>query len=142
MKTLITAFMVGVLFAIGLGISGMTDPEKVIGFLNFFGGWDPSLLFVMMGAIGVHVFAYRLVGRRQAPFFSAEWHFSKKTQITKSLVVGAVLFGLGWGLAGYCPGPAVASVVTLEARPLIFVLSMVVGMFLYKFFDSKFKFYR
>ena len=138
MKNTITAFWVGVLFAIGLGLSGMTQPQKVIGFLDVFGAWDPSLLFVMAGAVGVHFFAYRWSLKRDSPLFSTKWHVPTKQEITSSLVVGSVLFGMGWGLAGYCPGPALTSLASLNTKPLIFVISMITGMYLFCLFDRFF----
>lgn len=139
MKNVVTAFAVGFLFALGLGISGMTQPQKVVGFLNLFGGWDPSLMFVMGGAIGVHFFTFKLIRRRKSPLFSAEWHVPTKTEITPALVLGSILFGIGWGLGGFCPGPALASLGSFELRPFIFVVSMFVGMILFKVVDKKFK---
>lgn len=133
--SLLTSFSVGVLFAIGLVISGMTDPSKVIGFLDVFGGWDSSLLFVMGGAVGVHFVLYRLARKRSTPLFSGVWHIPNKKEITPSLVIGSLLFGLGWGVAGYCPGPAWVSLMSFQVEPLIFVLSMVVGMWLFKLLD-------
>lgn len=135
MKNAITAFWVGVLFAFGLGLSGMTQPQKVLGFLDFFGSWDPSLLFVMGGAVGVHFIAYRWSLHRTSPLFSAKWHVPTKKEITSALVTGSFLFGIGWGLAGYCPGPALTSLASFQIKPLVFVLSMIVGMYLFKVFD-------
>ncbi|MBY0384092.1 YeeE/YedE family protein [bacterium] len=132
MKNSITAFGVGVLFAIGLGLSGMTQPQKVIGFLDLFGDWDPSLLFVMGGAVGVHFFAYRWSLQRTSPLFSLHWHIPNKKEITPSLIFGSLLFGVGWGIAGYCPGPSLTSLVTLSWQPILFVASMISGMYLYR----------
>ena len=136
MKSLIVSFTVGLLFAIGLGVSGMTQPEKVIGFLDIFGTWDPSLMFVMVGAIGIHSVAYLFIKKTQKPILSSEWHLPKQSQITKSLIFGSLLFGIGWGLAGYCPGPALVSIVTLQNEVLVFILSMIIGMVLYKFYSK------
>ena len=138
MKNTITAFGVGLLFAVGLGLSGMTQPQKVLGFLDILGGWDPSLLFVMVGAIGVHFFTYRWSLQRTSPLFSAQWHVPTKKEITSSLVIGSLLFGVGWGLAGYCPAPAITSLATLQMKPFVFVVSMVVGMYAFRLFDSVF----
>jgi uncharacterized membrane protein YedE/YeeE len=140
MKTGIAAFIVGFIFAIGLGISGMTQPVKVVGFLDLFGAWDPSLIFVMVGAIAVHSITYRLIRRRSSPLLVSEWHVPTKKELTPSLIIGSVLFGVGWGLGGFCPGPAVTSLASLEARPLIFVISMLAGMFLFRVLDQKLKF--
>lgn len=140
MKNAFAALVVGFIFAIGLGISGMTQPQKVVGFLDLFGKWDPSLIFVMVGGIIVHFATYKLIRRRKSPMLSTVWHVPTKKKITPALVSGALLFGIGWGLGGYCPGPAVTSLASLETKPLIFVLSMLVGMFLFRQLDSKFKF--
>jgi len=136
MKNSISAFIVGLIFALGLGISGMTQPQKVIGFLDIFQNWDPSLMFVMVGAIAVHGVLYRLIRRRTTPLFSPKWHVPENKEITKSLVIGSVIFGFGWGLAGYCPGPALTSLASFESRPLIFVASMLLGMLAFKFFNK------
>lgn len=139
MITLITSFVVGFIFAIGLGVSGMTQPQKVVGFLDLFGSWDPSLIFVMVGAIAVHFVTYKLIRKRKSPLFAADWQVPTKTDITPALVIGSTIFGLGWGLAGYCPGPALTSLASFELRPVIFVASMLVGMSLFKVLDKKLK---
>jgi uncharacterized membrane protein YedE/YeeE len=138
MKNSATAFSVGVLFAMGLGISGMTQPQKVIGFLDIFGSWDPSLLFVMGGAVGVHWFTYRWILKRSVPLLAAQWHIPNKKDLTPSLVFGSLLFGVGWGMAGYCPGPALTSLASLQLKPVYFVLSMIAGMYLFRLFDKFF----
>lgn len=132
MNNKIAAAIVGFLFAVGLGISSMTDPQKVLSFLDIFGKWDPSLAFVMIGAILVHFFSYRLIRKRKSPVFSSEWHVPPDSKITPSLIGGALIFGVGWGLAGYCPGPALTSIATLDSRPLVFVAGMILGMLLFK----------
>ncbi len=139
MKNSIASFVVGFIFAIGLGISGMTQPQKVVGFLNLFGGWDPSLIFVMGGAVAVHFITYRLIRRRPSPLLATNWQVPTKTEITPALVVGAVLFGVGWGLGGFCPGPAMTSLMSFESRPVVFVVSMLVGMLIFKAVDKKLK---
>jgi uncharacterized membrane protein YedE/YeeE len=139
MKSAIAALAVGFVFALGLGISGMTQPKKVVGFLDLFGAWDPSLIFVMVGAIIVHLVIYKLIRRRTSPLFSVQWHVPTKKDITPALVVGALLFGVGWGLGGFCPGPAMTSLASLEGKPVIFVMSMLVGMYLFRLVDSKLK---
>ena len=128
MKNIITSFAAGALFALGLGISGMTQPTKVVGFLDVFGNWDPSLLFVIICAIAVHLVAYKLILKRKSPLFSDTWHLPTKTDITPSLLVGSMIFGLGWGLGGYCPGPAVVAMASLDIRPIFFAGSMIAGM--------------
>ena len=131
------AFVVGIIFAIGLGISGMTSPEKVFGFLDFFGRWDASLVFVMIGAVLVHLTAYRFIVRCKSPLFSSQWHLPTKKEITLPLISGSFLFGVGWGLAGYCPGPALVSLASFQSRPMIFFVSMIFGMLLFRLTDRR-----
>lgn len=131
MKTF-TAFLSGLIFAAGLAISGMTQPSKVIGFLDFTGDWDPSLMFVMLGAIAVHSVAYRLIRLRRGPIFDRDFRVPDEKKISKGVVIGSLIFGVGWGLSGYCPGPAVASLATLAIRPMVFVASMLAGMLLFR----------
>lgn len=138
MKRSWIALVVGLLFAIGLGLAGMTRPEKVIGFLDVFGNWDPSLIFVMLGAISVHFVIYQLSRQKTSPLLDVQWHLPQKKEVTPSLVFGSLLFGTGWGLAGYCPGPAIVSIVTLGKEALLFTASMVLGMLAFHIF-SKFK---
>lgn len=125
------SFAVGFIFAIGLAISGMTQPQKVISFLNPW-SWDPSLLFVMFGAIGVHLISYPLIRRRPSPLLDTQWHVPTRKDITARLVLGSALFGIGWGLAGFCPGPALTSLATGDLRVLAFVGAMIVGMLIFK----------
>jgi uncharacterized membrane protein YedE/YeeE len=139
MKNSLASFVVGFIFALGLGLSGMTQPQKVVAFLDVFGAWDPSLMFVMLGSIIVHFISYKLIRKRTSPLLSPDWHVPTKREITKPLVFGALMFGVGWGLAGYCPGPAVTSLSTFDSRTLIFVASMIVGMYIFKFVDKKLK---
>lgn len=137
MKQNIISFIVGIIFALGLGLSGMTQPQKVIGFLDLFGNWDPSLMFVMGGAIGVHALVYFLVRKKARPLFEEQWSIPSKKEITPALVIGAILFGMGWGLAGYCPGPAITSLATLSNSVFLFVGSMLTGMIVFKLVDSQ-----
>lgn len=124
----IIEFLVGLLFGLGLLISGMADPAKVLGFLDLAGRWDPSLAFVMAGAIAVGVFAFSVAKRRTTSFFGDAMHLPKATQIDRRLVLGSAVFGAGWGLAGFCPGPALVSMASGEAKAAVFVAAMVVGM--------------
>jgi uncharacterized membrane protein YedE/YeeE len=126
------AFVSGLLFAIGLAIAGMTQPAKVIGFLDVTGSWDPSLAFVMIGAIAVYFVANRLVQRRTAPLVGAAFHLPTRRDLEPRLVVGAGLFGIGWGLAGYCPGPGLSALGTGGFRALMFVASMAAGMLIFE----------
>ncbi len=139
MKNSLASLFVGFLFALGLGLSGMTQPQKVVGFLDVFGNWDPSLMFVMIGAISVHFVLYKVIRRRKSPLFSIDWQVPSKKEITPALVLGAFIFGIGWGLGGYCPGPAITSLASFESRPLIFVISMLIGMLLFNLMDKKLK---
>lgn len=123
------AFGAGVIFAIGLALSGMTTPANVIAFLDIFGSWDPTLAFVMGGAIAVHAPIYWLYIRgREAPTFARSFGLPTRRDIDRPLIVGAVLFGAGWGLAGFCPGPAVASLASGSSTVMWFVVAMLVGM--------------
>ena len=127
----VAAFGAGLVFAFGLGLSGMTDANKVIAFLNLAGDWDPSLAFVMVGAIGVHLAFFRWVVNRPSPLFAEAFRIPTTQDITAPLVVGAGLFGVGWGLGGYCPGPALVSTTSLGSSALVFASSMIAGMVLF-----------
>ncbi|WP_300650985.1 YeeE/YedE family protein [Hydrogenophaga sp.] len=128
----ITEFFVGLLFGLGLLLSGMTDPAKVLGFLDLFGTWDPSLAFVMGGAIAVGFFAFALARKRTTNFLGGALHLPKATQIDQRLVLGGLTFGAGWGLAGFCPGPGIVSMASGEVKAAVFVAAMLVGMVLYE----------
>lgn len=125
------SFAVGFLFAVGLAVSGMTQPQKVIGFLNPW-DWDPSLLFVMIGAIGVHFVSYLLVKRKSSPLLDTKWHIPTRKDVTARLLIGSALFGVGWGLAGFCPGPALTSLGSGDARSFLFVGAMIAGMYMFR----------
>jgi uncharacterized protein len=125
---ILAALAAGLLFGIGLGVAGMTRPTKVLAFLDVAGAWDPSLAFVMIGAIGVHAVAVVIARRRGRPLASAKFHWSDKTAIDAPLLGGAAVFGLGWGLGGFCPGPALASAASGNGLAIAFVLAMIVGM--------------
>ncbi|MBV2168333.1 MAG: YeeE/YedE family protein [Bdellovibrio sp.] len=142
MKKSFAALVAGFIFALGLEISGMTQPQKVIGFLDIFGSWDPSLIFVMVGAIGLHCITYKLIRLRKAPLLSSDWYVPTKKEITPALIIGSIIFGIGWGLSGVCPGPAITSLASFEFSPLVFVASMLTGMCLFKQADLIFKFKR
>jgi uncharacterized membrane protein YedE/YeeE len=136
MKSVLASFFSGVIFAVGLGIGGMTQPAKIIGFLDFSGNWDPSLAFVMIGAIGVHFFFYLMLRKRTAPLFSPLFSVPTRREIDARLVGGAAIFGLGWGIGGYCPGPALTSLGSGNSSPVIFSLAMIAGMFFYEWIDA------
>lgn len=132
MKKLFVAFFGGALFSIGLGVSGMTDPNKVIGFLDVTGSWDPSLAFVMGGAMVPNIILFRFILKRDKPLFDDRFHLPTKTGLDGSLIGGAALFGVGWGMSGYCPGPAIASVAGGGSSAILFVATMIVGVFLHR----------
>jgi len=117
----------GLLFGLGLSLARMVDPRKVLAFLDVAGDWDPSLLFVFGGALVVALIGYRVVLRQPAPLFDVRFHFPQTSTIDQDLAVGSVLFGVGWGLAGYCPGPAIASLGYANEEALWFVPAMLVG---------------
>jgi len=120
----------GLLFGVGLGVSGMTQPAKVLAFLDVTGAWNPTLLFVMGGAVGIHFWAYRWVRTRSAPRLGGTFVLPTRTSIDLRLCGGAALFGVGWGLAGYCPGPALVSLASGTMPVLVFVASMLAGAWL------------
>lgn len=124
----LVALAAGLLFGLGLTVSGMINPAKVLNFLDLAGHWDPSLAFVMAGAIPVAAIGFALARRRAAPLYAAGFSGPTKTQVDAPLVSGAILFGIGWGLVGYCPGPALASLGFGNWRTLLFVAAMLVGM--------------
>lgn len=128
---LLASFVSGSLFAVGLAISGMTQPDYVIGFLDFFGDWKAELVLVMAAAVGTLFIMQRLLGKMTSPVFEAYFRIPSRNDLNWSLIGGAALFGIGWGLAGYCPGPAIASVATLEPDVLYFLAAMAVGMTLH-----------
>jgi len=126
----------GLLFGAGLAVGGMTDPRKVIGFLDVGGAWDPSLALVMIGAVAVHFVAYRWVRGSAAPLFADEFAVPKLRYIDRKLVTGSVIFGAGWGLGGYCPGPGIVSLGAGSRHALLFVLTMAVGWVLTAKFET------
>ncbi len=124
----ITSLIAGLLFGFGLILSGMTNPAKVLGFLDISGRWDPSLLLVMLGALAVSFFAFRVAKNREKSLLCQTINLPTATQIDRRLMIGSLLFGAGWGLAGYCPGPALTSLLSGNIAPVIFVLAMLAGM--------------
>jgi len=127
------SFAAGILFAAGLVLSGMTQPAKVIGFLDFTGGaWDPSLALVMVGALAVYGITFRLITRRSKPVMAESFTIPTSNDLSARLFIGAALFGVGWGLSGFCPGPAIVSMGSGMTEALFFVPGMVGGMLLYR----------
>jgi len=133
----IVSLFCGIIFGIGLVISEMINPEKVLGFLNLFDNWDPSLAFVMIGALIVFSPMYHLHKNKEKPIFTESFtHFNNK-EINKNLIIGSSLFGAGWGLVGLCPGPAVASLALLNISSIVFVIAMFVGFYLVKLLNLR-----
>ena len=129
MSKLVSLFC-GIIFGIGLVISQMINPVKVLGFLNLFGEWDPSLAFVMVGALIVSSPLFHLFNNREKPIFSSSFSISNKKEIDQKLIFGSILFGAGWGLVGLCPGPAITSIALLNVSSAIFVVSMFIGFYI------------
>lgn len=126
MKTLM-GYIAGLLFGLGVAVSGMTDPARVLGFLDLFGAWDPTLLWVLGGAVITNFIGYRLVLRREHPVFAGSFQLPGRNDLDARLIGGAALFGIGWGLSGYCPGPAIASVSGLSVPLAAMLAAMVLG---------------
>ena len=130
MRRIISYFAIGSLFGFGLAMSGMNNPEKIIGFLNIFRDWDQDLLFVMGGAVITTSIGYFFVFKLKQPLLNSTFDKPKQTQLDLRLVSGASLFGIGWGLYGYCPGPAIAALAYLNVDTLLFIIAMIAGMFI------------
>lgn len=128
----LTGFLAGLLFGLGLILSGMTDPGKVLGFLDLFGNWDPSLALVMGGAILVGLLAFGIAKKRTTNLLGGAMRLPTQQHVDKRLVIGSLLFGGGWGLAGFCPGPAMVSMASGQVQALVFVVAMVAGMAVYQ----------
>ena len=137
MNKILIALISGIIFGLGLSLSQMMNPEKVISFLDISGDWDPSLAFVMMGALAVTFISFRWVLNRSEPLLEDGFHLSKRTEIDKALLGGAAIFGIGWGMSGYCPGPAVASLGLGSIEAVIMVLSIYLGFFCQKWFSYR-----
>ncbi|CAM2007996.1 DUF6691 family protein [Acanthopleuribacter pedis] len=128
MMAYVSTFFMGLLFAVGLGVSGMTRPEKVIGFLDLTGNWDPSLAFVMGGALMVNGIAWRFIKPRGRSYFGDPFSLPRSQQVDVRLIAGATLFGMGWGVGGICPGPALTSLAFFSPGVVVFVTAMTLGM--------------
>ena len=129
----------GVLFGFALTLSDMTSPDRVRGFLDIIHDWDPTLLFVMIGAITVSAIGHFFISKKETPHFADQWHFpwNKKGIIDSNLIIGSALFGIGWGIGGLCPGPAIGSIVFLDPYIFIFVASMIGSMYLYQILTNR-----
>ena len=126
----VVSLISGIIFGVGLTVSQMIDPAKVLGFLNIFGAWDPSLAFVMIGALIISAPFFHLFKNNNKPVFADSFSYSNNKELNKKLIIGSSLFGAGWGLAGLCPGPAIASLALLNPSSLIFVITMFVGFYI------------
>lgn len=129
----LSAFASGILFGLGLAISQMTNPAKVLAFLDITGDWDPSLAFVMGGAVAVSFVAFRIAKTRHRPLFGDTFQLPTRQDIDVPLVAGSIIFGVGWGLAGLCPGPAITAVVSGQGKVFVFLAAMLVGMAVFRF---------
>lgn len=121
-------FLSGLLFTVGMVIAGMTSPAKIVSFLDFFGDWDPSMFMVTLGSVAVYMPVHRWVSRRRAPLFAPSFSVPTRRHIEPRLLIGAAVFGVGWGMAGYCPGPGVASLGSASVTPIVFLAAMLAGM--------------
>lgn len=132
MPQILAALLAGTLFGLGLSVSQMINPEKVLSFLDFFGTWDPSLALVMLGAVSVSTIVFRLALKQPRPLLAGTFQVPSRSGIDSRLIVGGVIFGLGWGLVGWCPGPVIASLALAHVESFIFVAAMIAGMLLYR----------
>lgn len=135
MRIALPSLVSGTLFGAGLALGGMTNPARVRGFLDLFGEWDPTLAFVMGGAVLVMAVVWRIVPRMAAPLLDEEFHIPTRRDLDPKLVGGAALFGIGWGIAGLCPGPGIAAIVIAPSAAAIFVIAMLAGMAIVKLFE-------
>ncbi len=134
-KHILSALLVGLIFGIGLILSGMANPAKVLGFLDLFGNWDPSLAFVMGGAISVGLLAFRVAAGRPTSLLGEPMRLPTRKDVDKRLILGSLVFGAGWGLAGFCPGPALVALGTGSLKATIFVASMLSGMAIFELIE-------
>jgi len=130
MASKIVSFISGIIFGVGLSVSNMINPEKVLGFLDLFGSWDPSLIFVMMGAIIISAPVFFLFRSKNKPLFADNFTIPTLKSIDRNLIIGSSIFGIGWGMGGFCPGPAISSLALLNTYSLFFVLSLLGGFLL------------
>lgn len=133
----LTSLLAGLVFGLGLMVSGMANPAKVLGFLDLFGRWDPSLALVMAGAIAVGAVAFALARRRSVSLLGAAMKLPAASHIDRRLVLGSLLFGIGWGVAGFCPGPALVALGMGEIKAVVFVLAMLAGMVLFELLEAQ-----
>ena len=132
-----TSFLAGLVFGLGLIVSGMANPAKVLGFLDLGGRWDPSLAFVMAGAIAVGAVAFAVARRRTQSLLGAAMRLPSLQSIDRRLLIGSAVFGIGWGIAGFCPGPALVAVGMGQAKALVFVIAMLAGMGIFEWLEGR-----
>lgn len=137
MKINLVALLSGIIFGVGLALSQMIDPNKVLNFLDVTGNWDPSLAFVMIGALAVTMLSFRFILKRSAPLLDSDFHVSRQAIINRPLLIGAGLFGIGWGMTGYCPGPAVASLGLFSVEGIVMVAAIYAGFFSQRWIANK-----
>ena len=134
MKQNLVALFCGLIFGLGLSLSQMIDRDRILGFLDITGNWDSTLLFVLGGAVGITLITFRFVLRLSHPIGEAKFYLPTKTNVDRTLIFGAAIFGIGWGIAGYCPGPAITALVIDPVNPTLFLLALIIGSFLYDFY--------
>ncbi len=133
---LLVALICGILFGLGLALSQMIDPNRVLGFLDVAGKWDPTLIFVLGGAVGVTLISFRFVLRLKHPVYEEQFSLPTRKDIDLTLILGAAIFGIGWGIAGYCPGPGITALVLKSVNPFLFLLAFVAGSFSYQWYSN------
>ncbi len=132
MKTTLFALFSGLLFGFGISLSGMTNPNTVIGFLDITGDWNASLMFVLLSAVTTTFISFKWILKQQKPVCDSAFHLPQKTKVDKQLITGAAIFGIGWGMAGYCPGAVLAAMTSLNQEVFIFIFAMLIGMLIAK----------
>ncbi len=137
MKLILITFISGILFGVGLTLSQMVNPDKVLNFLDVAGNWDPSLIFVMLGALLVTIISFRFILKRPAPLFDSKFYLAVKKEIDQPLIIGAALFGIGWGIGGYCPGPAVAGLGLGNPEAVSIIGSIFLGFLAHRYFFDR-----
>ena len=137
MKTVLTSLLAGLVFGLGLIVSGMANPAKVLGFLDIAGPWDPSLVFVMGGAVAVAALAFTVAKGRKRSLLGADMRLPTSRVIDRRLVLGSILFGVGWGIAGFCPGPGLVALGMGQVKALVFVIAMLAGMGIFELFERR-----
>ena len=135
MQQNISALLGGIIFGAGLVIAGMTNPDKVLAFLTLNQNWDPALIFVMGSAVVVATLGFWLSKKRGAPLFDTDFHLPTNTSIDKRLITGAGLFGVGWGISGFCPGPAIVGLLTFDVRAVVFIVAYIAGVKVFEIWE-------